>query len=267
MDYDVFMNARKEEFFMNPVIVRNVKIGEGIPKICVPIVGVTQEEIIEEAKNIATLQTDIVEWRADWYKDVFSFEAVRSVLKALREILQEKPVLFTFRTAKEGGEKAIDNATYIALNKAVIESGDIDLLDVELFSGDGVVEEIIDHAHQNQVKVIASNHDFEKTPSKEEIVSRLQKMQEIGADILKIAVMPKSTKDVITLLSATEEMSANYAQQPIVTMSMSGIGAVSRIAGETFGSAITFGAAKKASAPGQIPVEELRNVLKILHYY
>ena len=79
--------------------------------------------------------------------------------------------------------------------------------------------------------------------------------------------MPKSTKDVITLLSATEEMSANYAQQPIVTMSMSGMGAVSRIAGETFGSAITFGAAKKASAPGQIPVEDLRNVLKILHYY
>ena len=252
---------------MNPVIVRNVKIGEGIPKICVPIVGVTQEEIIEEAKNIATLPTDIVEWRADWYKDVFSFEAVRGVLKALREILKEKPVLFTFRTEKEGGEKAINNATYIGLNKTVIESGDIDLLDVELFSGDGVVEEIIDHAHQNQVKVIVSNHDFEKTPSKEEIVSRLQKMQKIGADILKIAVMPKSTKDVITLLSATEEMSANYAQQPIVTMSMSGMGVVSRIAGETFGSAITFGAAKKASAPGQIPVEDLRNVLKILHYY
>ena len=249
---------------MNPVIVRNVKIGEGIPKICVPIVGVTQDEIIEEAKNIATLQTDIVEWRADWYKDVFSFEAVRSVLKALREILQEKPVLFTFRTAKEGGEKAIDNATYIALNKAVIESGDIDLLDVELFSGDGVVEEIIDCAHQNQLKVIASNHDFEKTPSKEEIISRLQKMQEIGADILKIAVMPKSTKDVITLLSATEEMSANYAQQPIVTMSMSGIGAVSRIAGETFGSCVTFGAGKNASAPGQIEMTKLEQILAVL---
>ncbi len=251
---------------MNPVIVRNVKIGEGIPKICVPIVGVTRDAIIEEAKNIATLPADIVEWRADWYEDVFSFEGVRSVLESLREILQEKPILFTFRTAKEGGEKAIDDMTYIALNKAVAESGEADLLDVELFSGEAVVADIINTAHENQVKVIASNHDFEKTPSKEEIVSRLQKMREIGADILKIAVMPKSTKDVITLLSATEEMSANYAQQPIVTMSMSGMGVVSRIAGETFGSAITFGAAKKASAPGQIPVEDLRNVLEILHY-
>ena len=251
---------------MNPVIVRKIKIGEGIPKICVPIVGVTKEAIIEEAKTIAALSADIVEWRADWYEDVFLFEDVRSVLKSLREILQETPLLFTLRTAKEGGEKSIDNATYIALNKAVIESGEIDLLDVELFSGDKVVEEIIGYAHQNQVKVIASNHDFEKTPSKEEIISRLQKMQEMGADILKIAVMPKSSKDVITLLAATEEMSTNYAKQPIVTMSMSRDGVISRLAGEIFGSAITFGAAGKASAPGQISVQELRKVLEILHY-
>lgn len=252
---------------MNPVIIRNVKIGEGIPKICISIVGVTKEEILEEAKNIATLPADIVEWRADWYEDVFLFERVRDVLKSLRKILQEKPILFTFRTAKEGGEKAIDDITYIALNKGVAESGEADLLDVELFSGESVVEEILNLAHQNHVKVITSNHDFEKTPSKEEITSRLQKMQEMGADILKIAVMPKSPKDVITLLSATEEMHTNYAERPIVTMSMSEKGLISRIAGETFGSAITFGAAKKASAPGQIPVEDLRNVLRILHYY
>lgn len=250
---------------MNPVIVRNVKIGEGIPKICVPIVGVTKEAILEEAKDIATLPADIVEWRADWFENVFSLEEVKSILKSLREILGEKPILFTFRTAKEGGEKEIDDNTYITLNKYVIESGEIDLLDVEMFFGDKVVEEIIGYAHQNHVKIIASNHDFEKTPRKEEIISRLQKMQEMGSDILKIAVMPKSSKDVITLLSATEEMSTNYAQQPIVTMSMSEKGLISRIAGETFGSAITFGAAKKASAPGQIPVLDLGLVLEILH--
>lgn len=251
---------------MNPVIVRNVKIGEGLPKICVPIVGVTRDAIIEEAKNIATLPADIVEWRVDWYEDVFSVEDVRSVLKTLREILQEKPILFTFRTAKEGGERAIDDATYIALNKAAVESGEADLLDVELFSGETVVEEILNAAHQKDVKVIASNHDFEKTPSKEEIISRLQRMQEMGADILKIAVMPQSQKDVITLLASTEEMSTNYAEKPIVTMSMSGMGVVSRIAGETFGSAITFGSAKKASAPGQIPAKDLRKALEILHH-
>ena len=249
---------------MNPVIVKNVKIGEGIPKICVPIVGTTIDEIIDEAKEILALSIDLVEWRADWFENVFDFEQVKDTLGQLREVLKETPLLFTFRTAKEGGEKAIDDNTYIALNKAAVESGNVDLMDVELFSGDTVVEEVLNIAHQNQVKVIASNHDFEKTPSKEEMITKLKKMEKMGADILKVAVMPKSAKDVLTLLEVTEEM-RGCMKQPIVTMSMSDLGVISRIAGETFGSAITFGSAKKASAPGQIQVEELRKVLEILH--
>ena len=50
---------------MNPVKVRNVEIGTGIPKICVPIVGVTKEEIIEAAEKIKTTAADVVEWRVD----------------------------------------------------------------------------------------------------------------------------------------------------------------------------------------------------------
>mgnify|MGYP000529625487 CR=1 FL=1 len=82
-------------------------------------------------------------------------------------------------------------------------------------------------------------------------------MQELGADIPKIAVMPTCKQDVITLLSATLEMSEKYADRPIITMSMAGTGVISRLTGETFGSALTFGAASKASAPGQIGVNEL----------
>ena len=52
---------------MNPVIVRNVKIGEGIPKICVPVVGVNAEEIRKEAEALLSIPADLVEWRADWY--------------------------------------------------------------------------------------------------------------------------------------------------------------------------------------------------------
>lgn len=250
---------------MNPVIVRNVKIGEGIPKICVPIVGVTLEEIIEEAKSFSAIPVDIVEWRADWYEKVFDTQNVREVLKALREVLGETPILFTFRTAKEGGEKEISAEKYVELNLAAAKTGYADLIDVELFSGEETVRKIIEAAHENNVKVIASNHDFEKTPCQKEIVARLQKMQEAGADVLKIAVMPQCKKDVITLLAATEEMVTGYAEQPVVTMSMSGQGVVSRLVGEAFGSAMTFGAAKKASAPGQIPVNELEIVLNIIH--
>lgn len=250
---------------MNPVIIRNVKIGEGIPKICVPIVGTTLEEILNEATYLKTIPKDLVEWRTDYFQDVFDFERVREVLERLRKVLCETPILFTFRTAKEGGEKKIDASTYLSLNKMVAKTGDVDLIDVEICSEEDTVKDIIKYAHRNHVKVIASNHDFEKTPDKEEIISRLQRMQKMGADILKIAVMPRSRRDVLTLLSATEEMVRVYAEKPVVTMSMSGMGLVSRIAGEVFGSAITFGSAKKASAPGQIPTGELSNILNLLH--
>ncbi|MBQ8559265.1 MAG: type I 3-dehydroquinate dehydratase [Tyzzerella sp.] len=251
---------------MNPVIVRNIKIGEGIPKICVPIVGVTVEDIINEAKSFDEIPLDLVEWRSDWYEDVFEFEKVKEVLAELRGVLGDTPILFTFRTAKEGGEKEIEESTYLALNQMAAETGYADLIDVELFSGEHIVKPIIEKAHKNGVKVVASNHDFQMTPSQGEIVKRLQNMQELGADILKIAVMPQTKKDVLTLLSATEEMVMLYAEQPVVTMSMSGKGVISRLAGEVFGSAMTFGAAKKASAPGQIPVGELAQVLDILHH-
>lgn len=90
-------------------------------------------------------------------------------------------------------------------------------------------------------------------------------MQELGADIPKIAVMPNSKKDVLVLLAATEEMSSEYADRPIITMSMAGTGVISRLCGEVFGSALTFGAAKKASAPGQMEVNNLETVLQLLH--
>lgn len=250
---------------MTPLLVRNVKIGEGIPKICVPIVGVTKEDIIREAKSFEEIPVDIAEWRADWFEDVFDTEKVREVLSELRAALKDIPLLFTFRTSKEGGEKAIRPEDYAALNQAAAESGYADLVDVEALSGDEAVREIIEAVHAAGVKVVGSNHDFHKTPAREEIVGRLRKMQELGADIPKIAVMPQNKRDVLTLLLATEEMVREYADRPIITMSMAGTGVISRLCGEVFGSAVTFGAAKKASAPGQMEVRDLENVLGLLH--
>ena len=250
---------------MNPIMIRDVAIGEGIPKICVPIVGKTREEIVKAAEEIRTLPVDVVEWRADWYEEIFEADVVLDILQELRRILGELPLLFTFRTKKEGGEKEIDEKNYRTLNQLAAESGLADLIDVEVFSGDEVVNDLVRTAHENEVKVIGSNHDFEKTPSKEEIIRRLQKMQELDVDLPKIAVMPRKKEDVLTLLAATEEMNRKYADRPIITMSMAGDGVISRLCGEVFGSALTFGAAGQASAPGQIGVKELRQILTILH--
>ena len=247
------------------VEVRGVRIGEGIPKICVPVVGTTRNEILAAAKSFESVKKDVVEWRADWFEGVFDFAQVEAVLKELRLVLGNTPILFTFRTANEGGEKAIEPAAYAELNKRAAATGLIDLVDVEAFTGDEVVRDIIESAHESGVVVVASNHDFEKTPEKDEIVRRLRKMQELGADIPKIAVMPQSRKDVLTLLSATEEMVSEYADRPIITMSMSATGLISRLCGECFGSALTFGAVGKASAPGQMNASDLSEILNLIH--
>lgn len=250
---------------MKTVKMRNMVLGEGMPKICVPIVASTKDGIIEEARNIKNLPADIVEWRVDWFENVFEFDKVKDVLKELRETLGDMPILMTFRTSKEGGEKSIEDEAYAELNIKAAETGLVDAVDVEVFTGDEVVKRIIEGAHAAGVKVVASNHDFDKTPDKDDIVSRLCKMQELGADVPKIAVMPQSKKDVLTLLAATEEMATEHADRPIITMSMAGTGVISRLAGEVFGSALTFGAAARASAPGQMGVEDLKDVLTKLH--
>ncbi len=245
--------------------VKDIIIGESTPKIIVPIVGKTEEEIIEKASSFTKYKIDVVEWRVDFYNDVGDTNKLLSTLEKLRETIPNTPLIFTFRTKKEGGEKDISMGEYTALNKAIAQSGKVDLIDVEIFSGDDVVEENIKNIREAGVLVVGSNHDFFKTPEKDEIVSRLRKMQNMGADIPKIAVMPQSTEDVLTLLAATNEMHTKYADRPIITMSMGPLGVITRLSGEVFGSSMTFGAVGAVSAPGQIPVEELATCLRILH--
>lgn len=247
------------------VDVRGVRIGEGIPKIIVPIVETTREEIIRKAESLAKVRKDIVEWRADWFSEAPDSAAVEKVLSELRRALGNTPILFTFRTLREGGEKAIGPQDYAALNISAAKSGFADLIDVEISAGDEIIRQIVESAREEGVKVVGSSHDFARTPEKDEIVGRLRSMQELGADISKIAVMPQNTKDVLTLLLATEEMKNLYADHPIITMSMSGTGLISRLCGEVFGSACTFGAVGKVSAPGQISAEELDKVLELIH--
>ena len=80
---------------MNPVVVRNVAIGEGIPKICVPIVGKTREEILDAAKKILPIGADVVEWRVDWYEDIFDFEKVEQ---------NEREIVLTVRMKRRAQE-------------------------------------------------------------------------------------------------------------------------------------------------------------------
>lgn len=252
---------------MKQVVIRDLKIGQGKPKICVPIVGTTKEEILQEARLIkdGEERPDLIEYRADWYASLLDVDKTIEMLSLLRAELSEYPLLFTIRTAKEGGEQELSFAQYEELLLAAAGSGCVDAVDVEAFSFGEAARGLIKSLKEKPAAIIGSSHDFEKTPDRAEIIRRLTVMEEMGADIAKIAVMPQNTEDLLTLLSATLEVSGREDMCPVITMSMSGMGALSRMAGEIFGSAVTFACVGKASAPGQMEIGRLKTVLEAIH--
>ena len=184
---------------MNTVKVRNLELGNGIPAICIPNVGKTKEDILSLTRTYLGMHMDLMEWRMDWYEDVEDIAKVSELVKELRDVMGDTPLLCTFRTDKEGGVHPMSTEKYAELNKAVAATGNADIIDVEIFTGDDIVREMIDAIHASGAKVIASNHDFDKTPAKSDLIYRLRKMQDMGADIPKMAVMPQTKKDVLTL--------------------------------------------------------------------
>jgi len=258
---------------MQTVRIGYVEIGAGRPCIIAPITASSIDGVMDTATAMADLPVELAEWRLDMFADAV-VETPEGLMPDLPYVLQSLaglrtviPVslIATFRTVEEGGSCPISDEGYAQLFKALCDSKYVDIIDVEAFHKSGRAAELIEYAHSRHVPVIASFHDFQATPDKGEIVRRLRYMQdELKADIVKAAVMPKCPADVITLLAATEEMTAKYADRPVITMSMGPLGVISRVCGQSFGSAATFGAVNGASAPGQMEVEELDEVLGIL---
>lgn len=244
------------------VEVRNVKLGEGRPKICIPLTDKKIEALLASAEKLKSVPCDLVEWRGDFFEEVEDASAFNAAAKALREALGDMPILFTIRTAAEGGNMAVSGQAYADLNLTAIESGMVDLVDLEICRGEDVAHQVVSAAHAKGVKVVGSRHDFDKTPEKSFIVENLVNMQQVGCDVAKFAVMPRSERDVLTLLDATLTMKEEHAETPVITMSMGPMGAVSRVCGSLFGSALTFGTAGAASAPGQLPADILDSFLK-----
>lgn len=252
---------------MTTVKVRNIVLGEGLPKIAVPNVGVTEEEILASAKEIAAAKPDIMEWRIDYYEaGIKDNEKLIATAKALRDAVGELPILVTFRTKNEGGVLELGEDEYLDLVATVVSNRLGDAVDIELFHDEERVKDLVKQAHNYNVVVIMSNHDFEKVPAKDVIEFRLKKMAELGADVPKLACMPHSADDVLTLLSATNN-ARKALSTPIITMAMADLGKVSRIAGQVFGSCLSFGAVGKTSAPGQLSIEDLRNAENYLELH
>ena len=231
-------------------------------KTIVPITAKTKEQAIAQAKVIAANQdADLAEFRIDLLEFAADSKQVIALGHELKKVLGTKPMIATIRTHNEGGKLTISDADYGKTYQAYLKQSFMDMLDVEMFRDQQVVKNTVKLAHDKKVLIVMSNHDFKQTPSEDEIVKRLLKQDELGADILKIAVMPQSKQDVFTLMNATLKVS-QQSKKPLLTMSMCKLGTISRIATANMGGSFSFGMIGEASAPGQIDVTQLKQFLK-----
>ena len=281
---------------------RSIPAPGGLPAVAVSLTGPSLAQARSQARSAIDAGADVLELRVDLLEEagVLTGSApmdagaaagaaaaqVLECLRGLREAIDTtdgadagSPVLLTCRTAAEGGRAQLDDTAYGSLLRSVLD-GLTDwaperrpvAIDVEVQRG--CLPQVCTQAHGLGVDVVASFHDFETTPADEALEEVLARMAREGADLAKIAVWPTSADDVARLLGVCARATAGAGEAaalgvPVAAMSMGALGAVSRVA-PAFGSALTFAVVPdeqgqaRASAPGQLPIQDVRRCLELL---
>ena len=238
--------------------------GAELPLLCAPLVGRTREALLSEATAVIALRPDLVEWRVDFFEGIGRPAEVVALGRELRALAGETAILFTRRSTREGGERIpIGEAEVVSLYAQVCRAGWCDYVDQELSSAPADMAAVREAARQAGVGLVASFHDFQRTPPAEVLFAKVSEARALGADVAKVAVMPQRLEDVLTLLGATLRAHQEL-RIPLITMSMGALGSLSRLVGWVYGSAVTFGVGASSSAPGQMPLEDLRAVNAVL---
>ena len=235
--------------------------------ICVPIVGPSIEEIFSQVQKAVQAEVDLIELRPDmWMKcsNISEAEYIPTIVKLVEEVhsrFAETPMLFTWRTLAEGGETSISSESYGHLLQAVVDQDLVKAIDVELFAYTDRIGQIIKQAHHQGIQTVMSYHNFQSTPDIETLHVYAEHMVSVGAQVIKFALMPSTNDDVLSVLRLTKELTEQYPELPRITMSMGQLGQMTRICGNVFGNCLTFGTLGQASAPGQVDVSILQQLL------
>ena len=232
--------------------VKDLTLQPGRPKVVVPVIGTSPEEIIKECEAAREqLPCDMIEWRADYYlsaiddlgeklkeKDIY-LEMIK-LLDDINYIAAGMPVIFTVRRKGQGGMVDINKAQNDSIRELVAQSELVDFIDVELFD---------------------ENDSFDEYDIKSQInVNIIKTMNNLGADVCKLAAMANSREDAENLLKATALLTRNGIG-PVVTIAMGEWGRSTRVAAGRYGSCMTFAAGSSQSAPGQIDVFTMKKWL------
>jgi 3-dehydroquinate dehydratase I len=234
------------------------------PLICAPLIGRNRDQVLAEVRTVVGKKPDLLEWRVDFFDGIGNADEVVALAAGIKHSAGGIPVLFTRRSIREGGEPiALSESEVVNLYAAVCDSGNVDLVDFEMSNDAGDLGRVQQAARANAIPLIMSYHNFKETADLDFLCQRFRQAEQLGANIAKVAVMPRNPQDVLTLLGATLQSSQQLGI-PLISMSMGSYGALTRMFGWMFGSTVTFAVGASSSAPGQIAIEDLHTVLAIL---
>ncbi|KAL4564851.1 hypothetical protein LXL04_028924 [Taraxacum kok-saghyz] len=215
--------------------------------ICAPIMADTVDQMVIQMNSAKSYGADLVEIRLDSLKEFSVPEDIQTLVK-----LSPLPTLFTYRPTWEGGQYSGDEESRLDALRLAMELG-ADHIDVELQAVDDF-NNLIKGDKPTKCKLIVSSHNYENTPSVEELGNLVARIQSTGADIVKFATTAVDITDVARVFQITA-----HSQVPIIAMVMGEKGLMSRVLCPKFGGYLTFGTLEhgKVSAPGQPTIRDL----------
>ena len=226
-----------------------MRIGPG-PEIVAVVWG---DRLLELARAAKEDGAQVLEVRVDLFQEV-DLPSLKDGLKQLKRQV-ELPIIATVRRRDEGGGQRLSEQQRLEILRALMPL--VDAVDIELRS-ETIIQEVVEEAKLRRKLVLISYHNLEETPPNatlEDIASRAKAM---GADLVKIAALPRNRDDVARLLSFTYWC----PHKPLVTISMGPMGSISRVAAPIFGSQLSYARVESESAPGQLDVRSLKEDLE-----
>ncbi|MHC1611049.1 MAG: type I 3-dehydroquinate dehydratase [Candidatus Methanospirareceae archaeon] len=224
------------------------------------IVGVLKNLSLRDAERAQEQGADAIELRIDLLKDEERrIEEVKEFVSRLT-----MPVIITNRKREEGGSFTGTEEERIAMLSSVLETAEVDAVDLEFSSRTAGRTAVIEEANSLHIPVIFSFHDFNGVPGRSELVKLITRMYEEGGSIAKIAVTPHRLTDALLLLDLTHEFSREG--KLLATIGMGPVGRHLRVIAPLYGSVLTYGfiEGEEEVAPGQFSVKELRSMLERL---
>jgi 3-dehydroquinate dehydratase-1 len=225
---------------------------------CVSVMSLEANELFRDINELIKMKCDFIEWRRDYFMkgQRLNPNDECDILFELKNKLGNQGLIYTYRSAVEGGAFSTENSIRKDSMILAIESNAVDYIDLELDSDENILCDIMHALKKSRTGLILSHHNFELTPSEKVIMDIYSRMEKTGADVFKLAVFPHSEEDLREFLGASLKFN-QITRKPMIAIGMGNCGAMTRIVPELCGGSLTYVLGKEKIAPGQLTLEEI----------